>query len=91
MFFNSDYSGSINMVVFDIPTEDGAITVEINVIFVTLVGVEVATSRAKADNGRHAEERGCQHSIGKSKGINGAFLIVKGCDLHILEVCQTGS
>lgn len=67
MFFSSNFSGDNNMVVFDAPTKVGMIVVEINVIFVALVGVEVATSREKVDNGLHVEEHGCQHSTRKLK------------------------
>lgn len=74
MFFSSDVNDASNVVIFDLPTEVGAIVVEINAIFVPLLGVKVATSGAKIVNVFHVEELGRQHSKGTRPTYFGSML-----------------
>lgn len=65
------------MIILNVLTKSGTITVKVNGVFVTLIWVEGFTSGAKASNGHHIENSRRQHPTRKLESISRAFLEVQ--------------
>lgn len=71
------------MMVLDIFAKAGTFCVEIYGILITLTGIEVFASWAKANGGRYVEDGGCHHLKRKLEGVGRTFLEVQRGEKHI--------
>lgn len=77
------------MIVFNISTKACKTTIEVYVVFITLVWVEGFTSWVEASDGRHIKKSGYQHPTGELESVSHAFLEVQESDQNILAVGRT--
>lgn len=89
MLFVGNFVVFSDVIVFNVLTKDGTITIEVDGIFITLVWIEDITNGAKASEGLHIKKSGYQHPTRKLESLSRAFREVQGNEKHIFAVGET--